>query len=213
MADPIPLVPAADLKFLLDHLSHKPKPQRNLLPQLTGQPQFLQNKGIHNDLLLRFRQTSFCQCDKHIRQCVRLRQIADFRLSFHEIICRADKNVIAALLHKRICDDLLILFPRRRLQPGVKFPTDLPHGMLLCHLHGPADQRKSRRKEDTRQDDRQHRKEIPHTIISQAAIRQPADGCTVVVSHERTSPSPPADVGCFVFIIEAAFPEAFRTAG
>ena len=102
MADPIPLVPAADFKFLLDHLSHEPEPQGNLLPQFTGPPQFLQNKGIHNDLLLCFRQTSFCQRDKHIRQCVCLRQIADFCLSFHEIICRADKNVIAALLHKRI---------------------------------------------------------------------------------------------------------------
>ena len=55
-------------------------------------------------------------------------------------------------------------------------------------IHGAVCQGKDCRKENPGQGDGNHRKKIPHPVVFQAPHGQPADRCTVIVSHLCTSP-------------------------
>ncbi len=187
MGNGIASVPAAYDKLLLHHLPHKGKPQRYLFPQRAGQSQFIKYISIHNDLVCLSRHMSLFQCNEQIRQYAFIRCKPDLRLTFYDIVRYTERNRITAFFHQRIGSCLFILLGCRRLYSRMKPTADLPHGIFLYDLHGAACQRKDRRKQNAGQRDGKNRKYIAHPVVFQTPAGQFADGCTVIVSHMRTS--------------------------
>ena len=164
-------VPSAYLKFVFDRLAHKRETKRHLLSQGMRQSKLIQQERIHNDLILRHGPAPLLKRDKQILQFTVLGQIAQLPLTLQDIIHYAQGNRVAAFLYHRIRYDLFILFPGRPLKPYMVLSAHLPHGTLLCRLHGAACQRKHHGKKDSGQNNRQNRKDIPHPVIPQAAVR------------------------------------------